>query len=196
MLILPIGCCLFAAMSITKDVEVRIWLHLTTSKWWILLGSCHKTPWVKSNGPTRMPRTSKWGRLKLFLLTLSKFRSWGIEERKSWKKICVTSNSLQIWTVKWPHIKPITGNFSALFVPSPLGRGFSIWKISMHDSIMADDVRKCFILLKIGAKSFGIGIQDICKVSVSNFGTIRWLLRLKIVQKQEFVCLRADFQFA
>ena len=31
---------------------------------------------------------------------------------------------------------------------------------------MADNARKCFILPKIGAKSFGIGIQDICKVSV------------------------------
>ena len=37
---------------------------------------------------------------------------------------------------------------------------------------MADNPRKCFILPKIGAKSLGIGIQDICKVSVSNSGTI------------------------
>ena len=64
----------------------------------------------------------------------------------------------------------------------------------MRDGVMVDDMRQCFILLKIGAKSFGTGIQDICKISVSNFGTIRWLLRLKIIQKQEFVCLRADFQ--
>ena len=34
---------------------------------------------------------------------------------------------------------------------------------------MADNARKCFILPKIGAKSFGIGNQDICNVSVSNF---------------------------
>ena len=47
----------------------------------------------------------------------------------------------------------------------------------MRDGVMADDARKCFILPKIRAKSFGIGIQDICKVSVSNSGTIRWLLR-------------------
>ena len=66
----------------------------------------------------------------------------------------------------------------------------------MRDGVMADDARKCFILPKIGAKSFGIGIQDICKVSVSNSGTIRWLLRLEIIQKQEFVSLRAGFQFA
>ena len=45
---------------------------------------------------------------------------------------------------------------------------------------MADIVKKCFILPKIGAKSFGIGSLDICKVRVSNFGTIRWLLRLKL----------------
>ena len=52
---------------------------------------------------------------------------------------------------------------------------------------MAEDARKCFILPKIGAKSFGIGIQDICKVSVSNSGIIRWLLRLKLIQKQELI---------
>ena len=34
---------------------------------------------------------------------------------------------------------------------------------------MADNARECFILPKIGAKSFGIGNKDICKVSVSNF---------------------------
>ena len=34
---------------------------------------------------------------------------------------------------------------------------------------MADYARKCFILPKIGATSFGIGNQDICKVSVSRF---------------------------
>ena len=55
-----------------------------------------------------------------------------------------------------------------------------------------DNARKFFILPKIGAKSFGIGIQDISKVSVGNFGTIRWLLMLKIIQKQEFVCVCAD----
>ena len=60
---------------------------------------------------------------------------------------------------------------------------------------MADNARKCFILPKIGAKSFGIGIQDICMVSLSNFGTIQWLLRLKIIQKQEFVCVCADSHF-
>ena len=32
---------------------------------------------------------------------------------------------------------------------------------------MADVAEKSFILPKIGAKCFGIGIQDICKVSVS-----------------------------
>ena len=58
-------------------------------------------------------------------------------------------------------------------------------------ALMADNARKCFILPKFGAKSFRIGIKDICKVSVSNFGTIRCLLRLKIIQKQEFVCVRA-----
>ena len=65
----------------------------------------------------------------------------------------------------------------------------------MRGRLMADNARKCFIFPKIGAKSFGIGIQDIFKISVSNFGTIRWLLRLKIIQKQEFVCERADSNF-
>ena len=49
----------------------------------------------------------------------------------------------------------------------PLGRSLSIWKISMRKGVMADVAEKSFILPKIGAKSFGIGIQDICKVSVS-----------------------------
>ena len=68
-------------------------------------------------------------------------------------------------------------------------------KSALMGSLMADNARKCFILPKSGAKSFGIGIQDTCKVSVSNFGAIRWLLRLKIIQKQEFVRVRADSNF-
>ena len=37
----------------------------------------------------------------------------------------------------------------------------------MRKGVMVDVAEKSFILPKIGAKSFGIGIQDICKVSVS-----------------------------
>ena len=37
----------------------------------------------------------------------------------------------------------------------------------MQKGVMADVAEKSSILPKIGAKSFGIGIQDICKVSVS-----------------------------
>ncbi len=37
-----------------------------------------------------------------------------------------------------------------------------------------------FNFAKNWAKSFGNGIQDICKASVSIFGTIRWLVRLKL----------------
>ena len=36
----------------------------------------------------------------------------------------------------------------------------------MRKSVMADVAEKSFILPKIWAKCFGIGIQDICKVSV------------------------------
>ena len=40
--------------------------------------------------------------------------------------------------------------------------------ISMQTTVMAVAIREMFILLKIGAKSFGDGIQDICKDTESN----------------------------
>ena len=62
---------------------------------------------------------------------------------------------------------------------------------------MVDIMKKCFILPKIGVKSFGIGIQDICKVSVSNFGTIRWLLRLKFYRDKSLfaICAVAHIEY-
>ena len=61
----------------------------------------------------------------------------------------------------------------------------------MHLAVMADIAKKCSILPRIGAKSFGNGIQDICKVSVSKFGTIRWLLRLKLSRNKSLFAIRA-----
>ena len=105
--------------------------------------------------------------INLFLVTLCKFQCFRIDDFKAWQKICVTFDSHQIWTVKWPHNYPIAGHFPALFLISPLRRSLSIWKISMRKGVMADVAEKSFILPKIGAKCFGIGIQDIYKVSVS-----------------------------
>ena len=41
------------------------------------------------------------------------------------------------------------------------------------------------------AKSFGNGTQDICKANVSNFGTIRWLVRLKLSRNKSLFAIRA-----
>ena len=58
-----------------------------------------------------------------------------------------------------------------------IGRALAI---SMQASAYGRRLRGNVYLLKIGAKSFGDGIQDICKDTKSNLGPFCWLLRMSV----------------
>ena len=90
---------------------------------------------------------------------------WRLKVRQ---EIGVTFDSHQIWTVEWSY-QAITGCVQFFLSYPPSGEFCQLRKSSMQANLMAA-IAEIFSSLKIGAKSFGDGSQDICKDTEINLG--------------------------